>query len=417
MRSVPESHTVSDRLRVAFYTRPCFLDPALPLIKALSRRLSLHVFLELSPEGWNSGPLGGDPGGIPSGVTPADAHIDSLLPAAVRGYWEDVQSFHLVVHRSPRTVDPRTALVSRQAALLMRRLGLDLVHLDDVSPRLALASRWLPKGPAVLTVHDPKLHTGDANWRIALARQLMFAHTTRYLVHSPSLVQDMCVAAGVPADRVSVAGFGPLTMFNDWPRLDERAVKTSHENGPCVLFFGRLSAYKGLEVLIEAARLVASEVPSVRFVVAGGPVQGYTPPAPPALPAPASFQYQPGRVATGAVASLFEQASVVVIPYTEATQSGAAMAARAFGKTIVASAVGGLPDVVADGVDGLLVPPGDPRMLADALVRLLKDDKLRNRMEQAAADCASSWFSWDRVVDRTLEAYGLALETARGAGA
>jgi starch synthase len=71
------------------------------------------------------------------------------------------------------------------------------------------------------------------------------------------------------------------------------------------------------------------------------------------------------------VRRLFQEASVVVLPYVESFQSGVIPIAYTYGKPVVATTVGGLPEMVDDGVTGLLVPPRDERKLAEAIVTVL----------------------------------------------
>ena len=92
---------------------------------------------------------------------------------------------------------------------------------------------------------------------------------------------------------------------------------------------------------------------------------------------------------------LFRQASVVVLPYVEASQSGVIPLAYSFMKPVVATTVGGLPEMVEDGRTGYLVPPRDERALADAIVRLLRDKTLCLQMglqgkRKLDAECAPS---------------------------
>jgi glycosyltransferase involved in cell wall biosynthesis len=77
----------------------------------------------------------------------------------------------------------------------------------------------------------------------------------------------------------------------------------------------------------------------------------------------------------------------------------------AFGLPVVATNVGGLPEVVQDGVTGILVPPKDPNALADAIVRLLRDPELRKRLGSAGRERVLSEFRTDRIVEQTLEVY------------
>jgi glycosyltransferase involved in cell wall biosynthesis len=110
------------------------------------------------------------------------------------------------------------------------------------------------------------------------------------------------------------------------------------------------------------------------------------------------------------VPAIFRRADIVALPYREVDQSGVLYTALAFGKPIVASAVGGFPEVataaVPEGGDVLhLVPPGDPETLAAALERLLDDEAERRRLASAAAAAASGPYSWDEIARRTLALY------------
>jgi glycosyltransferase involved in cell wall biosynthesis len=92
---------------------------------------------------------------------------------------------------------------------------------------------------------------------------------------------------------------------------------------------------------------------------------------------------RPGYVAIEDVAPLFDSARVVATPYIRATQSGVAHLAYTFGRPVVASAVGDLPDVIQDDVTGLLVEPEDVEGLAVAIVKLLRDPALAARLGAA----------------------------------
>jgi glycosyltransferase involved in cell wall biosynthesis len=106
------------------------------------------------------------------------------------------------------------------------------------------------------------------------------------------------------------------------------------------------------------------------------------------------------------VPEIFESATVVVLPYRRADQSSVLMTALAFDKPVVATRVGGLAEVLRDGVHGLLVEPGDVEGLARALATLLTDAGLRRRMAEAIRTLAAGDLSWDAVAARTLEVYG-----------
>jgi glycosyltransferase involved in cell wall biosynthesis len=79
--------------------------------------------------------------------------------------------------------------------------------------------------------------------------------------------------------------------------------------------------------------------------------------------------------------------------------------AYVFGKPVVVSDVGSIPESVRHGVTGLIVPPGDDEALAAALLELLRDEARRTAMGRAAADMVSGDLSWDRIAERTETVY------------
>jgi glycosyltransferase involved in cell wall biosynthesis len=158
------------------------------------------------------------------------------------------------------------------------------------------------------------------------------------------------------------------------------------DDPPHVLFAGRLSREKGVLELVAAA----NGLPLV--VVGDGPLRAQVPQAVGFLP-PEELRRRYARAAVVACPSRREGFGVV------------AAEAMAHGRPVVASAVGGLLDLVADGETGLLVPPGDVAALRAALERLLGDEGLRRRLGEAGRERARAELSWDVVVERVLEAY------------
>ena len=103
------------------------------------------------------------------------------------------------------------------------------------------------------------------------------------------------------------------------------------------------------------------------------------------------------------VSALTSDLTLAVLPSTREAQGISILEAMARGVPVVASAVGGIPEVVTDGVDGRLVPPGDSDALADAIVELLRDDELRLRLGEAGRRTVVDRFSIDAQV-RSIEA-------------
>jgi glycosyltransferase involved in cell wall biosynthesis len=391
-------------MRIAYYTHTAFFEVALSLVRALSSRAEVHLIMEVGPDAWQSAGFDLERRHVEAGIVSADSVLADAFPAAVRGYWQQAASFHLAVHASRQSLHPASVRVSREVLGFVEHLDADLLHVDDVdvSPRLGLAMlARSPRVPMVISVHDPEPHSGERNWRKRLGRRLAYRAASRFVLHNGNLRQSFCRREGIRPDRTGVVHLGAYEIFRDW------AAGTARPSVPTVLFFGRISPYKGLDVLYRAAPLIAAAVPGVRFVVAGRPVAGFAAPPPPLLAGnEARVEVIERYMSNAELARLFEEASVVVCPYTDATQSGVVLTAYGFNRPVVATAVGGLPEYVTDGCTGLLVPPGDADALAAAVVRVLSDHVLRAALERGIAAARHGALGWSRAADEVLKVYG-----------
>jgi glycosyltransferase involved in cell wall biosynthesis len=204
-------------------------------------------------------------------------------------------------------------------------------------------------------------------------------------------------AAGQAAIRRAVLPDHAIAAPVD--RADARRQLGLRPSDRVALFFGFVRPYKGLEHLIRATALASTSVPDLRLLVAGEfwqPADGFRQLAA-RLGLAAQVTLDDRYVPNEEVAPYFCAADVVVLPYLQATQSGVVTLASRFGVPVIAARVGGLPETVAHGQTGLLVPPGDDEALAEALRRVLTDDALANRLR--AGVTAGRWrFEWATLV-------------------
>jgi len=182
-----------------------------------------------------------------------------------------------------------------------------------------------------------------------------------------------------------------------------------------VLFVGRLTPHKGIDRLLQALPAGA------RLRVVGS--TGHDP-GPPERDYPGLLRRLAGdqdveflgTAADADLPGLFRSASVLALPSVERTCYGrsirvsellglVALEAMACGTPVVASRVGGLPEVVEDGVNGFLVPPGDVPALRGRLDQLVRDPSLARRLGQNARERVLDRFTWARVAERCLDAY------------
>ena len=293
----------------------------------------------------------------------------------------------------PGRVRDRDAVpVARGIAAAVRRFAPDVVHAQDSvvhDPRLLWAARLRPRRFAV-TVHDPRPHPGDIepSMRMRVTREALLTAARLVFVHGEGLRDELRDAGRAPLPPIEIVEHG-----TDTPAL------TPPPDHPTLLFFGRMSRYKGLDVLLHAMPRIWRRVPETRLVVAGA---GPLPDA--AVLDDARIEVHNDHIPDADVARLFRGASVVALPYVQASQSGVGSQAKAHGRPIIATWTGELPRLVSDG-SGLVVPPSDADALADATVALLTDGHRAHEMGLAGARTAASETSWASIGEATLAAY------------
>ncbi|MGB0389470.1 MAG: glycosyltransferase family 4 protein, partial [Ardenticatenaceae bacterium] len=170
------------------------------------------------------------------------------------------------------------------------------------------------------------------------------------------------------------------------------------ERTPSLLFFGFVRPYKGVELLFEAMPQVLRALPQAHLTVAGewwgaagDPQQLLSPEIEHAVTIINRY------ISNEEMATLFEKADVVVLPYRSATQSGVVQLAYGFGVPVITTTVGGLPEAVQHQQSGLLVPPNDPEALANAIIRY-HQDAWRARLAEGV-EAARKRFSWQAMVE------------------
>jgi glycosyltransferase involved in cell wall biosynthesis len=293
-------------------------------------------------------------------------------------------------------------------ALSIRRL---LRQIDEFQPDVVHVQRghmwfnWVmpllaKKYPVVLTIHDPRHHLGDKESQKTpqwlMDRGHRAAH--RVIVHGESLRQPCVDQIGLCADHIHVVphiAIGEARRVNNLPEREGQ-----------VLCFGRVYEYKGLDYFAKAEPLVRAEVEHGGFVIAGrGEYTDYRQ----HIQDPSKFTILNEWIEDERRAELFQQSSIVVLPYVEATQSGVIPVAYQFAKPVVATKVGALADAVDDGVTGMLVPPRDEQALADAIIKLLRDKSLRHQMGLAGKQKLDTEQSPPVVAAETVKIYDRAI--------
>jgi glycosyltransferase involved in cell wall biosynthesis len=160
---------------------------------------------------------------------------------------------------------------------------------------------------------------------------------------------------------------------------------------PAALFIGVLELYKNVDGLVEAWRLAAPRIPEAELRIVGkGPRAGLVADLVADLRTQTSWRLS---LTTEEVARALDEATLLVLPSRSEGMGRVIVEALCRGRPVVASRVGGIRDLVRDGENGILVEPGDPEALADALVRVCSDRALAARLAANARPSVDGWLA------------------------
>jgi L-malate glycosyltransferase len=362
----------------------------------------------------------------PAPATTVSVHIDTA-----RG-WRGGQSQVLHTVMGLRAAGHRAILVAPADGALFRRMseGHDLVPLAprqeiDLAIAWRLARLLRELRPDVVHAHDARavamgalaLSLGAPAPRPAfvVARRVEFPLRRNAFSRWKYSLADCCIAisaavrtrllqAGIPADRIVVVHDGvDVDRIDHLPAAHVHAAFHLPHGAPVVGTVGALTPEKAHGHLIDAAALVVREVPDARFVIIGeGPLRD-------------TLQHRIHRagldrhVVLGGfradVLELTKGFDVFVLSSLHEGLCTALLDAMAASRAAVATAVGGVPEVVVDGATGFLVRPHDHRGMAERIVTLLKDPDLRQRMGAAALARARAGFTVERMIAETVVVY------------
>jgi glycosyltransferase involved in cell wall biosynthesis len=307
-----------------------------------------------------------------------------------------------------RMRDPRILGTSLLINRILGDFAPDLLHIQENHPLLGgwTFLSYRRRIPVVLTVHDPVPHSGRLSkhgWKWKIVTWFR-RKASRVIVHGPRMQSDLAELDACITGRIDVIPHGVLGRAE----IDDDI--SGCEPGTFLLF-GRIESYKGLRYFLDAGDILHSRGHTFRLIVTGtgADLENHRNRIGSALWVELIDRYIP----PAEVPDLFRRAMAVVLPYTDATQSGVSAMAFGCSRPVIATDVGDVPAVVVDGQTGLIVPPRDGNSLADAMEKLLVDRGLRDTLATGAARFTKEHLSWPRIAEATCDTYQRAMISHR----
>jgi len=286
-----------------------------------------------------------------------------------------------------------TLKINKALKKFLKDLQPDVIHFNNI---ISQYGKSLLKFPTkkIMTIHDPIPHFGENKRNLKLrASNMKFV---KFFLLLNEFQKNAFIESNCLKQEQVFTTF--LSSFNSYRALkqDSDLVKTQN-----LLFFGRITPYKGLNILIEAFNLLKIRYPELTLTIAGKgntPVQLYD---------IKGINVIQRYIPVQELAELINSSSLVVCPYIEGTQSGVIMTSFAFSKPVLATKVGGFHEMIEDGVTGVLIEPNKVEELEKQLEYLLENPQKLNEISENITNVYhnSGSRSWAVSAKRTLDAY------------
>ncbi|HPF44449.1 MAG TPA: glycosyltransferase family 4 protein [Syntrophomonadaceae bacterium] len=295
--------------------------------------------------------------------------------------------------------------------------GFDLVHAHDWL--VAYAGRAVTKIfelPLVTTIHATEhgrnlgLHNRMQNEINEIEKNLAL-EAERIICCSSYMKDEICSLFGPFTNDVTVIPNGvEQEQFMKLPGKPKLKIAADDK---VVFFIGRLVPEKGLWQLIKAFPQVLYQVPDAKLVIGGkGPIKSTLEKAALELGINNRIIYT-GFIKEETRNYLYHRAQVAVFPSLYEPFGIVALEAMATNTPVIVSDVGGLSEIVQDGVNGIKVKPGSIDELADAIIKVLTDENLAARLKKNGTQTIESIYSWDVIADSTINVYHQVLKKSR----
>lgn len=355
---------------VLYYTSTYFLDTSLEVINALKNQVNLHVLIEITPSSKNANIINVD--ALPANkylATPVEI-LNEKDQQYFADYFKGVKSVHFVVHHHSTGLSLSTWRVVNKVKKYIRSFKPSVIHFEGFTLRtVGLLPLIFKTKKVVLTIHDAVLHSGETTWKSSLPRFLFFRLPVNktFVFYSDYSMQQFIKHTPHSKGKKLLLQMQAFSYFN---KIGQHK-PTRHNN---ILFFGRISKYKGVDILLDAMPKVLEAFPEEKLIIAGKGADEDLLQHPvlkdKKFNATLINRYIPNEELVG----LIKEAKIIVCPYIDATQSGVLMTAFALHKPVIASSVGAFTEHINNDVNGLLVTPSNSSELAKTIIYALKDN-------------------------------------------
>lgn len=325
--------------------------------------------------------------------------VSQILGKEIKDYLTDDIKVNIFLFNSIKIADHKNVKLLFTLKREISKKKYDVIHMVGNNRWIVFLNLLLRKFPRVHTLHEPYPFTKIPAYRLLRSRWKinLLLHSGSHLI-IPSrisyerLIQHFHIRNG----EVSIIPFGIFEIYKEY--LKENIPKEKDT----ILYYGNISEYKGIDVLLEAMGSINKTNPDLKLTIAGGGKFPYS-------ISGKNIQLINRHLSNKEIASLNTAATIVVCPYTSASQSGVVMTSFAFDNPIVATNVGALPEVIENGQTGIIIDPSNPEALSHAILSLFAHPATIEKMRENIKS-SFNHKNWADIADRTVKLYNNQIE-------
>lgn len=351
---------------VVYYTHTFFLDATLETIQSFKDNVILHLVIELTPQSQKSTVLD-----IPNltGFNPIESGLNVMGASQwdkFKLYFTGLASVHFVVYSQHRALSIPTFKVANAAGKWISRLNPDIIHFDTYSLRAIGMYPYFRNWDSYITIHDPIPHSGEGSWKDFFLKKIYFSSAKGLFFYSNFSNKQFNKYHPLIKTKRHLLSLQPYTFIQQFSE------ETSRYKSSYILFFGRISPYKGIDLFLDSIPIILKKFPNQIFVIAGKSAD-YRIDDLLVAPFCDNIHFIEDYLCIDQLSSLIRLSKFIVCPYRDATQSGVLMTAMSLGKIAVVTNVGAFPEYIQDNFNGFLVAP-KANDIADVITYALKDN-------------------------------------------
>jgi len=380
-------------MKIVYISNPSFFDMDLSLTKELFQQTDLYFFIDLPPYSRKSTALDFKTVLNKAGIYPA-TDFDELKEFTD---YIDLNRTLVIYRTSEKTYSASNLLLQYTLARAIQKINPNVIHCNNFLNFNFTYFLYTNRIPKILTVHDPIPHSGESSKKHTAISQLNYKFFNNIILLNTSQTEAYLINFGKTISNLFFSRLGSYSYFQIYNQ--SKYIKKRNQ----ILFFGRISPYKGIEELCRAFRLVATEFTDAKLIIAGSGEYDFN--INPFLVSP-NYVFLNRYIPNAELVQLIQESQFVVCPYKDATQSGVIMTSFALDQPVVATNVGGLKEMIIHNQTGLLIEPNNIPQLANSIKWMFQNpDVIEKMRENIKFLNINGNISWNKIVKGLVSIY------------